>query len=443
MTSSPTASRRRVVSLTVVVSAQWLLLLLILLLGTTSSTTAFVITRQRLAAAPSHLEAASTSSTSASPRSGILQSVLDFALDSPLWSLVMVPQARQKMVDTAASNGIPWIQCRDWIEAHVDTTSTATDSTDDDSTTLPVGHIPSYYSNGAFHAYAKGNLCWEAALEQEIASAAVGARNFPEFGKRGEQAFRESFQLCLEQQCGAAVVKKDDLIVDLGCGTGTSTRWLAERYPEARQIIGLDMSPYFIHVGQQLLDLAPTSLLLDDGNDDNTAGTWINTVIPDSRIELRVGAAEATGLPDNSVDVVNLLFVAHECPLQATLDILREAHRILKPNTGQLWFCEMDFETPGYAAQRANPLLFSLIRATEPYLDDYANGAQEIRNELKRLFETTTIAPATGRHFGIVATKGDNDDKNDQEHVLNDLRFDENGVYKVEDTHLILWDNKE
>lgn len=350
------------------------------------------------------------------PRTGFLQSLLNVALESPLWTYVLVPQARQKMVDTAAFNGIPWMECKEWLRTSCENWTNEFD----------LSHIPPYYRK-AFHAYQDGNLCWEAAWEAEIASASVGARNFPSHGRKGEEAFRTSFQLCLNEL--GATVKQDAVIVDLGCGTGMSTRSLAQQYPQASRILGLDLSPYFCEVGQRLLTLQPKSI--DEG------GPWINSITPDDRISYRVAAAEATGLSEASVDIVNLQFVAHELPATVTLDIIREAYRILKPN-GQLWFCEMDFETPAYAAQRANPLLFSLIRATEPYLDDYADHAQQIRDLLRQLFVTTRIGAATGRHFAIVATKG----TSTEEHILQDLRFDENGIYVVEDTHLKLWENR-
>lgn len=364
------------------------------------------------------------------PRTGLLHAILNLALRSPLWKYVLVPQARQKMMDTASSNGIPWMECKEWV-------SKASASNDYDydydwdwdwetCTDFDTSHVPSYYQK-PFHAYENGNLCWDAAWEAEIASAAVGARNFPAHGRNGEGAFRDSFQVCLNQ-LGASV---DDhaIIVDLGSGTGMSTRRLARQYPQASKILGLDLSPYFCEVGRRLLALQPKSL--EEG------GPWINSVTSDDRITYQVGAAESTGLPNASVDVVNLQFVAHELPATVTISIIKEAHRILKPN-GQFWFCEMDFETPAYAAQRANPLLFSLIRATEPYLDDYADHSQEFRDLLQQLFTTTKVGAATGRHFAIVATKGAPTD----EHTLQDFRFDENGMYTVEDTHLKVWENK-
>lgn len=362
------------------------------------------------------------------PRSGILQSLLNLALDSPFWKLVLVPQARKKMEDTASQNGIPWRECRAWIASQKGPWQEE-NQTIIFRNIIDEKDIPDYYQR-AFHAYDKGNLCWEAALEVEIASAAVGARNFPAYGRLGEDAFRKSFHAALMES--GATCPKDGIMVDLGCGTGMSTRRLAQNFPQASKIVGIDQSPYFCLVGKALLDMAPIQSL-EEG------GPWVSAINKDNRIQYQVGNAAMTGLADSSVDVVVLQFVAHELPHQVTCNVFREAHRILR-NGGQFWFCEMDFETPGYAAQRANPLLFSLIRSTEPYLDDYADHAQEFRYCLEQLFASTIITPATGRHFSIVATKDDTVDP--RNHVLKDTRFDENGEYRVEDTHLKTFENK-
>ncbi len=107
----------------------------------------------------------------APPRSGFAQQVLDFALRTPVWKHILVPQARSTMVKTAESNGIPWLSAKKWLQDHTNLPSI---SQSDYS-------YPSYYRQ-AFHAYEDGNLSWDAALEVEIASAAVGARNFPSYG---------------------------------------------------------------------------------------------------------------------------------------------------------------------------------------------------------------------------------------------------------------------
>jgi ubiquinone/menaquinone biosynthesis C-methylase UbiE len=350
------------------------------------------------------------------PRAGIGQWLLRQALESPLWKAVLVPQARQKIISTAEENGIEWNHCKAWLEA-----SNGPWTTNEE---LDVSHVPAYYRE-AFHAYQAGNLCWEAALEVELASAAVGARNFPTHGQNGEAAFRRSFEVALDEI--GATVKDGDVIVDLGCGTGMSTRRLASKFPQASRIVGIDLSPYFIQVGKSLSALAPKS--------KQEGGEWVSSVSNDSRIDYRVGDAADTGVDDDSVDICNLQFVAHELPHAITEAVVQEAHRILKPG-GQLWVCEMDFESPGFSKQRANPLLFALIRSTEPYLDEYADHSKELREKFKRTFGRTVVTAATGRHFALVATKGGEDG------TLQDLRFDEDGNYRVEDTHLRLWENR-
>ncbi len=164
------------------------------------------------------------------------------------------------------------------------------------------------------------------AFEQELASRAVGARNFPAFGEKGEDAFRSAFEQALISQ--GAICPDNGIIVDLGCGTGAGTRRLADLFPKCGQIIGLDLSPYFIAVGEMLLKCAPTSIA--------NGGKWVTTIQNDPRLSLKLGDATATKLPDNYADVVNVGLVVHELPLDVACSICDEAFRILKPG-GQLW----------------------------------------------------------------------------------------------------------
>lgn len=361
------------------------------------------------------------SNSRAPPRTGLAQTLLDFALASPLWKYLLVPQARATMVKTAESNGIPWVNAKNWLE----NTYEKTIIDEDDYYKI----VPDYYRR-AFHAYEEGNLSWDAALEVEIASCSVGARNFPQYGNKGEDAFRGAFDSALEQ--AGAVVKSDGIILDMGCGTGMSTRRLARNFPQASVIQGVDMSPYFIEIGKQLLRLEPNSF--------NEGGTWVSTIRNDDRIHCFVGDAGSTKLEADSFDVVNLQFVLHELPSEAAIGIVDEALRLLKPN-GQLWICEMDFEAPAYAAQRANALLFSLIRSTEPYLDDYAESISALFGYVQSKFQCVTVVPATGRHYALVATKGK--EVVSSRGTLKDLRFNEDGAYRVEDTHLKVWESKQ
>lgn len=370
---------------------------------------------------------ADTTSSATSSGKGLGQAVLDMALNSPLWKYVLVPQARKKISDTAEENGIPWNKSLDWLSSQ---DGPWKDDGNDD-TVLTTREVPAYYQK-AFHSYENGNLCWEAALEVELASCAVGARNFPTFGPRGEETFRGAFASVFEKELHVSIPDQA-VIVDMGCGTGMSLRPLARNYPHAKHIIGFDLSPYYISVGKRLLELAPRSFL--------EGGSWVSSIDFDPRIDFRVGNAASTPLPAASVDVVNVQFVVHEMPIEVSKQVMDEAYRILKPG-GQLLVGEMDFQSPGYAAQRANPLLFALIRATEPYLDTYAEGQSELREHIANKFATTRISAATGRHYALRAIKHQDDEDASKPGTLQDDRFDANGVYRVEDTHLQVWENK-
>ena len=356
-------------------------------------------------------------------RTGLAQTLLNLALESPLWKYLLVPQARKTIVDTAEANGIPYKKSLAWISSQHGPWNSGEK--------LETGAVPSYYQK-TFHSYEDGNMCWDAALEVELASCAVGARNFPAFGPRGEEAFRGAFASAFQNELEVSV-PPNAVIVDLGCGTGMSTRPLARAYPQARQIIGFDLSPYFVTIGKKLLELSPSSFM--------EGGSWVSNIEFDERIDYRVSEANNTGLPDESVDVVNVQFVVHELPIEVSKQIMDEAYRILKPG-GQLWVGEMDFESPGYAAQRANALLFSLIRATEPYLDVYAEGQTSLRDHIASKFSTTRVVAATGRHYALCATKHARGDNASAPGTLHDDRFDKDGVYRVEDTHLQLWESK-
>ena len=421
-----------------------------------------------------------TTKGSYAPRTGLGQALLNWALASPLWKYVLVPQARQTMVKTAEANGIEWRQAKRWIHRKLHTREKIKGIGEAPKGDLPnllqqsALTFPDYYQQASFHAYEAGNLCWEAAMEQEIASRAVGARNFPRFGSDGDVVFRKAFLAGLEQAGARLPTMSAPIVaVDIGCGTGLSSRQLAttpflvendkrkgssskDQRGYIDKVLGIDLSPYYIHVGKTLLELAPLPAMTDSttvtskmshSHEDNDA--WVNPIDERAKNSIDLHVANAQDLSDvipesNSVDIVQILFVLHELPADVAVSVIREAHRILRPG-GQLWMGEMDFEAPAYAAQRANPLLFSLLRATEPYLDDYADHfATDIRHNLESgLFSRVVWTAATGRHYTVVATKhSDNQDDNGQCQV-EDLRFLPNGDYAVEDTHLQLWESKQ
>jgi SAM-dependent methyltransferase len=95
------------------------------------------------------------------------------------------------------------------------------------------------------------------------------------------------------------------VIVDLGTGTGTAARTIAERLPQA-QVTGVDLSPYMVaaakHKAKHL------------GN-----------------LEFFHANAEHLPFADNSVDAVTASLLFHEMPPFAGLSVMKEAYRVLKP----------------------------------------------------------------------------------------------------------------
>lgn len=106
-------------------------------------------------------------------------------------------------------------------------------------------------------------------------------------------------------------------------------------------------------------------------------------------------------------------------------------------------------QAPGYQKLRGNPLLFSLIRATEPYLDEYAEHQIDgglVRDVLAAGFADVRLAAATGRHFALVAVKGraagEGGGAPRAAVVVDDRRFDADGRYGKDDTHLKTWERE-
>ena len=300
---------------------------------------------------------------------------------SPLYGTI-VQQARNTMVKTAKSIGLDWEKIAETLRSNNDWEA-AIARVQEESKLIAV---PEYYP-AKFHGYEKGNLCIDAAIEQEIAGKAVGARNFPAEGLQGEAMLRGSYDKQLDSL--GAFVPPDGMVLDMGCGTGTSTRRLADRYPHAASVLGIDLSPYMVAVGRHLLT-------------PGTSAAWVENISPDPRVSLRVADMANTGLPDASVSFVSICLVLHELPRDASMQVLTEAWRVLQPG-GTLAIMEMDPESPGYRKLRANPWLFSILRSTEPYLDQYFSFAPEIPTFLEKElgFPVVRVGAATGMFFSL------------------------------------------
>ena len=136
-------------------------------------------------------------------------------------------------------------------------------------------------------------------------------------------------------------------ILDVGCSVGISTlalhRHYAKKQGDTVRTVGLDLSPYMLAVAKT----RDTSQEIE---------AWMHA------------RAEATGLVSTSFDLITLQFVTHELPRQATLDIFREALRLLRPG-GAIALVDNNPKSP--VIQNLPPVLFTLMKSTEPWSDDY------------------------------------------------------------------------
>ncbi|KAI9133704.1 class I SAM-dependent methyltransferase [Acaryochloris sp. CCMEE 5410] len=283
---------------------------------------------------------------------------------------VMKRQARQVLIKTAEKNGVPWRQNYQTL---------ATSNTQDffDRTNNPNLVYPDYYQV-PFHAYEHGNLCWPAAFEAESATYAMALRVWPQEDLTWEMAqdrLRASFHQVLADYGPAQVTH----ILDMGCSVGISS-FALHRYYQSTQAhpvhtTGLDLSPYMLAIAHK--------------RDVNQEITWHH------------GKAEETGLPDAALDLVTLQFVIHELPREITQQIFAEALRILRPG-GCIALVDNNPKSP--VIQNLPPALFTLMKSTEPWSDDYYTF--DVESALTAAgFEHTVTTASDPRHRTIIGTK--------------------------------------
>ena len=207
----------------------------------------------------------------------------------------------------------------------------------------------------------------------EVAAYAVHARIWPDGGVKGDARLRQSYHDILKAQIASA---PQDM-VDLGCSVGMSTFALQALYPEAK-ITGVDLSPYFLAVAQYR---SPSRC------QGNTTPRWLHA------------PAESTGLPSASVDLVSACLLFHELPRTAAVQIIQEAKRLLRPG-GYLALMDMNPKSDIYV--QMPPYILTLLKSTEPYLDDYFSFDLE-RAIAKAGFAEPTVTCNTPRHRVLLA----------------------------------------
>jgi ubiquinone/menaquinone biosynthesis C-methylase UbiE len=184
---------------------------------------------------------------------------------------------------------------------------------------------PDYYSNQNFHGIEGGYLNGGAATTYDPITQYVLPPN----------------ETWVRQGLIDSIMGKPRRVLDLGCGTGSTTLMLKQAFPEA-QVIGLDLSPYMLVMA------------------DRKAKTM------GLNVQWRHGKAEETGFPDASFELVTASLLFHETPPTATKSILRECFRLLVPG-GEVLILDGNQKT-----LRQVDWLTEVFE--EPYIKDYATG---------------------------------------------------------------------
>jgi len=185
---------------------------------------------------------------------------------------------------------------------------------------------PHYYSSQNFHGIKKGYLNPGAAVSYDSVTQYALPPN----------------ETWTRQELIKTIGGQPRKILDLGCGTGSTTLMLKQAFPHA-EVIGLDLSPYMLVMAEYKAKQAGIDL------------QWLH------------GKAEATGFPDNDFDLVTASLLFHETPPIITQQILQECFRLLVPG-GQVVILDGNQKT-----LRNTALLTEIFE--EPYIKDYADGS--------------------------------------------------------------------
>lgn len=185
---------------------------------------------------------------------------------------------------------------------------------------------PEYYSSQNFHGIKGGYLNPSAAVSYDPITQYVLPPN----------------ETVVRQGLIDAVRVKPRRIIDLGCGTGSTTLLLKQTFPEA-EVIGLDLSPYMLVVADIKAQKAGCNI------------QWCHR------------NAESVGFPDASFDLVTASLLFHETPPAVSQAILRESFRLLGVG-GQVVILDGNQKT-----LRQTEWLTDIFE--EPYIKSYATGS--------------------------------------------------------------------
>ena len=288
----------------------------------------------------------------------------------PLFSLMKLG-ARQQLISTAEQNGVPWRERAMALQQKQDILDQYYQSCLVESV-----KYPKYYLE-EFHAYDEGNLNWPAAYECEQATMSMALRVWPTEAltpKEAQDRLRYSFIDEVKDYIDNIELSADELaisktkcsslpspissesvnsIVDLGCSVGVSTFYLSQAFPTS-SVLGVDLSAQFLAVAKERQWSYPVTSPVSQN------------------VEFIHSQAEEMDsfILSGSQDLVAACFMFHELPQTASCDILKEMFRITS-TSGFGTIAITDNNPKSMVIQNLPPPIFTLMKSTEPWSDEY------------------------------------------------------------------------
>jgi ubiquinone/menaquinone biosynthesis C-methylase UbiE len=189
----------------------------------------------------------------------------------------------------------------------------------------PDFEYPKYYAQN-FHGIEKGYLNLGAAFSYDPVTQYVLPPN----------------ELWVRQGLIERIRCQPRRVLDLGCGTGSTTRLLKQKFPNA-EVVAIDLSPYMLAVA-----------------DDKARQAGL-------KIQFQQGKAEQLSFPDSSFDLVTASLLFHETPPAISCQVLEECFRLLTAG-GEVLILDGN-----QSALRRSEWLTQIFE--EPYINVYAQGS--------------------------------------------------------------------